>query len=275
MTMATNRAVREALLAKLGITRQALSERAKVLKRRTPMTTEDATYVIAHQAGIDIGRHLDHETLARVRAITDALSAPTAARSDNGRPSKSSDTTTSRRTVELTIAPLAPAGLPGMSPTHAMEAKRMAETVYPLLYVFENSARDLISSVLEARTGKSWWDEIAPKRLKTKAADRIASEGREAWHGARGAHPISYLDLTDLPDLVNTPRAWKHFVDVFPRPHWFDGVVDDMNVSRRVVAHMNPIGADDARLVAAGFAKWSKLLRARVDRISELLATRP
>jgi hypothetical protein len=65
----TNRHIRRALLEKLGITRQALSLRVKKLQARMSITTTDATYVIAHQNGIDLDTYLAPELANRVRAL--------------------------------------------------------------------------------------------------------------------------------------------------------------------------------------------------------------
>src|SRR5260370_39942759 len=55
------------LIKRLGnITRQGLAYRVKSLKGKRPMSSEDAIYVLAHQNKVDIGRHLDNETLVRV-----------------------------------------------------------------------------------------------------------------------------------------------------------------------------------------------------------------
>ncbi len=65
----TNRHIRRALLDKLGVTRQALSLRVKKLQDHAPITTTDATYVIAHRNGIDLDRYLSPELADRIRAL--------------------------------------------------------------------------------------------------------------------------------------------------------------------------------------------------------------
>jgi hypothetical protein len=65
----TNRHIRRALLEKLGVTRQALSLRVKKLQHHVPITTTDATYVIAHRNGIELDRFLAPELANRVRAL--------------------------------------------------------------------------------------------------------------------------------------------------------------------------------------------------------------
>jgi len=87
----TNRHLRRALLEKLGITRQALSLRAKKLKQQTPMTTTDAIYIIAHHNGIPLDRYLAPELIERVKALLSAApgSASKAASRQGPRPAES------------------------------------------------------------------------------------------------------------------------------------------------------------------------------------------
>lgn len=159
--------------------------------------------------------------------------------------------------------------VPGLKASHMQEAKRMAE-VYPLLYVFENSARDLIDGVLTEKLGSDWWSKVATTKLQSEVSVRQKSEGHEAWHGKRGAHPIQYTDLPDLVTLVSSAAAWPHLRAILAnRQTWFQGIVEDLNVSRRVVAHMNPLASDDVKQVQAAFAKWSKQLDAKRDLIPQ------
>jgi hypothetical protein len=65
----TNRHIRRALLDKLGITRQALSLRVKKLQQYVPITTTDATYIIAHRNGMALDRFLAPELVDHVMAL--------------------------------------------------------------------------------------------------------------------------------------------------------------------------------------------------------------
>ena len=47
--MATDSALRKALLAKLKVTRQALSQQVQKKRAQLPMTKEEATYIIAYE----------------------------------------------------------------------------------------------------------------------------------------------------------------------------------------------------------------------------------
>lgn len=263
--MATDPATRAALLKKLGnISPQALSQRVKRLKSRIPISTEDAVYVLAHENGIDISRRLDRETVSRVAGYVSQLKTPAA--NNTGAAVRTRKPSQAR---EVVIRGLRIEGLPALSAKHAAEAKRMAEKAYPMLYVFENSARDVITRVLEAAFGSNWWDQVAPKKVRDKAAGRIGQEGDDAWHSVRGAHPINYVDLRDLVTVVNSSKAWPKFGGKVlpPRQSWFEGIIDDMNVSRRVIAHMNPLSSDDIKQIEAGFAKWSRQIKSRASDI--------
>jgi hypothetical protein len=241
-----------------GISRQALAERAKRLVARLPMTTDDAVAVIAHQHGVPVGRYLDPEELSRVATyVTQLAGFPM------GGEQRASRST--HKPVLVQIAGMNVGSLPGMTAAHAREARMMAEKVYPILYVFENSARDVITRVLEARLGPDWWNHV-PQRVRTQAEQNMRRESREAWHSKRG-EPIQYVDLPQLGAIVGDANLWPLFESILPRPGWFENVLDDLNVSRRVVAHMNPLSRDDIKSVENGFRKWAKQLQAKAEQL--------
>lgn len=260
-----NSAIRAELIKRLGnITRQGLDYRVKSLKGKLPMSSEDAIYVLAHQNKVDIGRHLDNETLTRVAGHVSRLESQTNGAHNQSQVRLPSSTRREQRVVRVAIAGINVDALPGLSEKHAKEAKAMAEKVFPALYVFENSARDLIEMVLDASVGKRWWDndKIVSGGIKKNVTTRLAAEKKEPWHSSRGAHPIQYVDMTELAQIICAPESWPHFQKLFPRQSWVTGVFDDMNVSRRVVAHMNPLPDADIKQVEAGFQKWVRQLRA-------------
>ena len=58
----------------------------------------------------------------------------------------------------------------------------MAERVYPLLYVFENSVRDLIELVLKAKYGNDWWTAAVPLKVR-EAAEQLKTDEKDTYHG--------------------------------------------------------------------------------------------
>ena len=264
--MPTNPIIRDRVLAKLGITRQSLDGRIKTLQKRLPMSKEYATYLIAFHEEVVIDDQLDAETLERIgRYHLQLAELPTP------RPSSTAPATSSGRRgpreVVVKLAGIDIDGVPGLTAAHAKDAKLMAEKVYPILYVFENSARDIISRVLEAALGPDWWDDVSWSDARSEVKNRKAKEGHDAWHSNRGDSPLAYLDLSHLVALVGKPKVWPHFSSIFPRNNWFAGVVDDLTVSRRVIAHMNPLTPEDIEQVEAGFKKWVKQIKGKADLI--------
>jgi hypothetical protein len=262
--MATNANVKKALLAKLNVTPQRLSQIAKKRKEELPMSTEQAVYTLAHENGIDLSKHLSKDETTEVRGLVSHLRSATpvnAVATKNGKTAATKKTTS--KVVVVSIAGVNVEKLPGMTAGHAKEAKMMAEKVYPILYVFENAARDLISRVLRANIGDDWWDNAVPQKVRDKAAQRKKDEAKDPWHGKRGAALIDYLDLSDLPSIVAAPKAWPHLKPFFDRPSWFQELVNELNVSRRVAAHMNPLETDDVKNIEAAFRKWAKVLKAK------------
>lgn len=266
--MATNRKLKADLLKKLGITEQALNLRAQNRKRRElPMTTEQAYYTFAYEAGLDLSKYLAPDAVSEIRALVRDLKAagrPGAEANGGGRSRKA---TRAKRETVVTIAGMDADALPGMTARHVAEAKQMAEKVYPMLYLFENSLRDVIERVLKAEYGADWWTNGAPPGPRKKASERKAHEKADPWHGRRGAREIDYVDLSDLWLIVK--HNWRLFKGIFPSGQaWVESLItNDMNVSRRPIAHMNPIAADDADNVKAAFRKWTKLLRAVEDQL--------
>lgn len=266
--MATNRKLKADLLKKLGITEQALNLRAQNRKRRElPMTTELAYYTFAYEEGLDLSKYLARDEIAEVRIVVrDLKDARVAGAEANGGSRARKATPTKRETV-VTIAGMDTDALPGMTARHVAEAKQMAERVYPMLYLFENSLRDLIERILKAEHGADWWAEAAPPGPRRKASDRKADEKADPWHGRRGAREIDYVDLFDLWLIIKD--NWRLFKGIFPSgPAWVESLItNDMKVSRRPIAHMNPLAADDIENVKAAFRKWTKLLRAVEDQL--------
>ncbi len=257
--MATNRAVRAALLAELGVTPQRLSQLAAERKNLLPMSTEDAVYTIAVDNGIDISKLLPEDDTARVRAIMAQLrSASQPNMSSTGKAKKARKS--GGQMPQTQMAGIDIKGIPGLSPAHVAAAKRIAESAYPKLYLFENSLRGLIELVLSDHFGPDWWTKSVPAKVKNNASTRKQSEIKDAWHDRRGAREIDYVDLLDLWAIVN--HQWSYFKGLFPTKPWIESLIaSDMNISRRQVAHMNPIAADDVKNVEAAFRKWIRQLR--------------
>jgi len=268
--MATNPAIKKALLKKLGVTDSRLSQLVKKRKAELPMSTELAVYTLAYEHRIDISKHLNSDETAEVRGLISDLranGARTAPAGGTATPSRS-QRVAARKPVEVTIAGFKVGAIPALSATHAKDAKFMSERVYPILYIFENSARDLIDRVLTAAYGPDWWEIAAPKKVRETAQKHVEAEKEDPWHGKRGRRELDYVFLADLWAIIK--YHWKHFAAFFPDQAWVQTLfTHDMNVSRRVLAHMNPLDPNDVKNIDAAFVKWIRQLQANDAQIRQ------
>ena len=137
--MATDRKLRNSLLAKLKVTPQRMSQKiAGIKKQYGPMSTEDGTYLLAHNEGLDLSKFLARDTVDRIRGMVGTKGgAPALQPARKGKsPSPARTPVRIGRQVDATD-PLLP-------PSVIADAKDMAE-IYPHLYILENSIRGVIS----------------------------------------------------------------------------------------------------------------------------------
>jgi hypothetical protein len=257
----TDSELRSDLLKQLGMTPSGLSRRAKARKTKVPMSTPLAVYTIAHDEGIDISRYLTPEETAEVRSLVAALRDDGPVRAQAAPKRREGKAAAAKKEVKVNIAGVDIGGVPALKKSHAEDAKRMSERVYPTMYLFENSVRDLIEGVLAAEYGKDWWSEAVPQSVQDTAEKHKKDEAKDPWHGARGKREIDYVLLVELWAIIR--HNWPKFKNLFPNQAWVQTLItDDMNVPRRVFAHMNPLSADDISSLEAAFRKWTKTLRA-------------
>lgn len=153
--------------------------------------------------------------------------------------------------------------------TKLKEAEEMAG-IYPILYVLENSIRELINRVMTANYGKDWWCERT-RRKKTKSIantvkQRMAKEEKNRWHQRRGDHPIYYTDFGDLKTLLSSNED-KFFPDILSQKEWFMNAMDELELSRNVLCHMNPLDRTNIQDVKVKFERWQKMIEANISKI--------
>lgn len=258
-TVATNRELRTALLDKLSVTPQRLSQRVAQVKRIFgPMSTEDGTYLLAHSEGLDISKYLDQSTVDRVRGLLAIGTSPMPIQPPRVR------TTAAQASRGIRIAPsleLVDALLPS---SVAEEANRMAR-IYPKFYVLENSIRNVIIRVMKANHGTAWWSTRAPRQVQRRVGERRAKESEAPWHGRRGTHEIYYSDFGDLRDIISA--NWSDFDHIFPNQAWITQRLEDLEPSRNIVAHHNPLSQKEERRLELYFSDWVALINLKEDRI--------
>lgn len=260
-----NKKLKAALLNKLDITPQALSLRIQKIKRQIAVNTEDATYLIAQEKGLILDKYLKQEELDRLRILHQQLCSTKFQATVNPRQGKKQSKSMESTTRTIVIAKEFKGTDPILQQSKLSEAKQMA-TIYPLLYVLENSIREVIDRIMTKQHGPNWFDSQAPKGLKEKVSDRMADEQKNAWHQRRGDRPIDYLDLDQLPALMR--RIDKYVVPtIIPSLEWFNQLVEEIYKSRCVLCHMNPLDQHNIQAVKLRLAQWQKQIDSKKNLI--------
>jgi hypothetical protein len=263
----TNRPLRRALLERLNVTPSALSQRVQGLKRQYAITTEDATYIIAQREGIILDKYLDKDTINHVRGIIQQITHITQDTTIIAKLARKGKREAEKKQLVVVFPKEFTVTDPILEKRKLLEARDMA-AIYPLLYVLENSIREVIDRLMANRYGNNWWDSKAGK-LKDKVNERMSDEEKNSWHQRRGARPIDYLDLAQLPALVR--QIQKDIVpDIIPSIEWFTQFVDEVYKSRCVVCHMNPLDDTNIQAVKVKFIQWQRQIEAKKDLIPKL-----
>ena len=197
--MTTYRKLRQKLMTDKCLSKQALSAQVKKKREQLPMSAEDATCIIAHDKGLKIHKYLSEEKLRHVRDLQAQLrqvGSGGAARdtrpSINGKERRAS----ASGPREIRFANQFRVTSSMLDPAKLSEAKEMA-AVYPILYVLENSMREVVRRVMRSQYGDDWFNtQLTSGKLASvhkTATDRMQNEQR--WHQRRGSHPVDYIDL--------------------------------------------------------------------------------
>lgn len=206
---------------------------------------ETAAHLLAMEYDINIAKYLTEEELAKVREIK----SPIIVR-ERSIPSKAI-----ARSITVRIEPEIDVEVSNLPPKVIREAKEMAH-VYPYIYLFENSVRYLIKEILEKKYGDNWWEDLAPSDAKREVSKRMAKEDIHRWHARRGEHPIFYTDMHNLYSII--VKNWDDFKDMFPDQDWVKSRVEEIELSRNIVAHNNPLPKDERTRLKLDLKAWVK-----------------
>ena len=268
--MATNVDVKNALLKKLDIQEAGLYKRAGAMRKKLPMTAEDSVHLIAFQEGIKIDKYLTAEQVQSVRHLhTQFVQANGTVPAPAAPPSKRRVLTSSTGDREIRFPNEFKVRNPLLPSEKLNEAKAMA-AIYPVLYVVENSMREVIKRIMAKQCGEEWWNtEMTTSKLKNvhdTVAGRMTTEKKNSWHQKRGAHPIDYTDIGDLETIILAKH--QHFIpDIIGDKDWFIQFMKELKPSRNVVCHMNPLDNHNRADIKLKAQRWEKLVAAAKDKI--------
>jgi hypothetical protein len=267
--MATNTDIKDALLRKLNIKAAALYKRAEAMRKKLPMTVEDSIHLIGFQEGVKIGKYLSPEQVQNIRHLqTQFVQANSGVAQLAARRAKQH--TNSKAVAREIRFPNEFKMTNPLLPTEKLQEARAMATIYPLLYVLENSMRDIIKRVMARKFGVDWWDtELTTAKLKPihiKVAERMQMEECASWHQKRGSHPIDYTDFSHLETIILSKH--EHFIpDIIGDREWFVQFMKELKPSRNVICHMNPLDSHNVADIRIRAKRWEKLVAAAKDRI--------
>jgi Swt1-like HEPN len=139
-----------------------------------------------------------------------------------------------------------------------VEAQRMTR-VYELLFCFENSVRELIEDRLrEAYDVETWWTSGVPDDIRRMAERLKDKEKQTPWHGPRGGTLLAFVDFPILARIIT--ERWQHFEDLLGKPSWVESTFDEMNQSRRAIAHTGVLNPHDAERMELRVRDWLRVV---------------
>jgi len=228
-----NKEVFNALLKKTGKSESRIYQIIQEKRKEYDYTISNKTAVnlLAAQMKIDVSKYLKKEEIDELRTLrkTQAATIPLMKAKQTNR--KTTPTVSIKFGERLLQNFLLPKNL-------ANEAKRMAD-VYPMLYLLENALRYFIMSVLKENYGEKWWEQRVSLSINRKVSKRLNKEGKNRWHSQRGSDRIFYTDFGDLHLIIT--KDWDEFKEFFPNQEWIKARLDDIELSRNIIAHNNPL----------------------------------
>jgi hypothetical protein len=239
-----NKEIMKMLCERIGKTRRRVYQLIEKKKKDYgyTITNEMAAYLLAADYDIDLSEILPEEELTRLRMLRETKTVV----KENVKKMPSKITTIEISKEFRVIDPFLPQKI-------IDEAKEMSK-VYPIVYLFENSVRNLIRIVLEKKYGSNWWSYKVPPSIQREVQKRLEQEKKNRWHGKRGAHPIFYTDIEDLSSIIVT--NWNDFKELFPNQEWIKVRISEIELTRNTIAHNNPLSKRDIQRLKIYFQDW-------------------
>ncbi len=261
--MADESGIREALRQKNNWSAQALANAVTKLQNDLHIEPRsDALLVLAILNQVPLkGFNLDPESQRRASELARAIVGT------RPQPGPSASTTAVKSSVAAKVVNVQSrdfdfGAMPAFMNIYAGGNHERSREAYQLLYLFENSVRETIVRVLKAEFGQDWWPRGVDPGTVRKAEDRKSQDDEDPWHTPRGEHLIVYLDLYDYNKIILSDNNWPLFKLIFKRKTFVEETLHRINVSRRVVAHMNGLAKGDFDSLKSNFNMWNKHLKA-------------
>lgn len=117
--------------------------------------------------------------------------------------------------------------------------------MYQLIYVFENSIREFISNVFLKTYGEDWWIKSHVFDEYREDVKRNMKDEDNPWVDKKIMNPLYYLYLENLSTILSQSKKIfnPYFKDMAKHrdSQWLINIIGDVNKTRRIIAHNNPL----------------------------------
>lgn len=220
----------------------------EIVAQKYSITKRIAAFLVAIEHGINIKKYLDDEDKKDLSRINTPSSATNGIRK-----------IIIEKPIVKSLEPLRDISpVDPFLPSKLLdEAKMMAEKCYPLLYIFENTVRNVINFLMEKKYGKNWWDtrfKLRHSTIDNKVSGKMNDERQNRWASKRGIHKIYYTELDDLRIIIEDD--WPVFKVIHSRKSWVIEHIMQLNYSRNIIAHNNPLRKRDITSIDTKIREW-------------------
>lgn len=141
-------------------------------------------------------------------------------------------------------------------PASVRRSAMSALPAYLAFFCLENSVRELVADRLSENHGSDWWEVCASRPVRDKVSKRQEKEGLDRWHARRGEHPIHYTDFGDLKSLII--NNFSDFEDLLPDQNWISSRLDELELSRNIIAHSNILEDRELNRIRLYLYDWAR-----------------
>ncbi len=216
------------------------------------ISKEDAAYLLAGDYGIDIAKLLSKSELKNLRDLEHLRDSKMKVVSETKRKKREKKEKEIKILGTTTIKPNK-----YLTSRKIKQSKYMAE-VYLQFYLIENLLRKLIVKTLGGEQ-KDWWKKSVSSKIRSGARDRMENEGINRWHSKRGKKPIYYTNFGDLRRIII--NNWGCFEEIFPNQAWVKSRLNDLEQSRNIIAHNNPLPSTERQRIEMYFHDFINQLK--------------
>lgn len=236
--------------------------RIRTFRKAIGMANAYSVAVCAYISSIRINPHkkkygFEPETLVKASQINTSLVQPVETKSPV--PVTCTAKVNHNTTTKILSDPL-------LTTEKCEQAYEMAEKVYPLLFILENSIRQLIIKVMDKTyPGIDWWNapNVVPKDVKSTVNMYKNNEQQKPWPGKKsGVSDIYYALLSHLEKIITNDNNWEPmFRSIIKDKVFIQHLIRSTNTLRNNIMHCNPISNYEIKSIKHNLSEWQRVMK--------------